>query len=77
MKHLEHMRFFKIIPMDEVLCMDDVDIVICTTKYYNEVKNRLISKGITDSRIIDVRGYFTCGSGDEYFYEDFLEYGDN
>lgn len=49
-------------------------IVICTTKYYNEIKKYLEDNGILQDEIIDIRAYFKCGTGDDYFYENFLKY---
>ena len=65
---------FPVVPYEKFLLMNDTAIVISTTKYYNEVKKMLLDIGIDGNRIIDIRGYFTCGSGDEYFYEDFIDY---
>lgn len=66
---------FEYISVEKLLELKDANVVICTTKYYDEVKRKLIDDGIEENRIIDIRGYFTCGSGDEYFYEDFLSFG--
>ena len=68
---------FEYISFDKVKEDENAYIVICTTKYYEEVKGKLIGEGVDENRIVDIRGYFTCGSGDEYFYEDFLEYEDD
>lgn len=50
--------------------------VICTTKYTDEVREYLLLNEILQDNIIDIRPYFCCGTGDEYFYEDFLEFSD-
>lgn len=51
-------------------------IVICTIKYMEEVKEYLLNHGIKDKEMIDIRPFFKCGTGDDYFYEDFLCYSD-
>lgn len=49
-------------------------VVICTTKFMHEVKDYLVENGIKSEELIDICSYFKCGTGDEYFYEDFLNY---
>ena len=49
-------------------------VVICTTKYMDEVEQFLMKNGIHKEELIDIRSFFKCGTGDEYFYEDFLKY---
>lgn len=61
-------------PKELVKDTEDKCIVICTTKYMDEVRNSLLSKGVRPEQIVDIRPFFCCGTGDEYFYEDFLEY---
>ena len=67
---------YKIIPANTIMQLKNAYVVICTTKYYEEAKRHLIELGVREEQIIDIRGYFICGSGDEYFYEDFLKYED-
>lgn len=52
-------------------------VVICTTKYYRDTEKYLLGNGIRREDIIDIRGFFKCGTGDDYFYEDFLQYSDS
>lgn len=49
-------------------------VVICTTKYMQEVKDYLLQNGICENELLDIRAFFKCGTGDEYFFEDFLCY---
>ena len=35
-----------------------------------------MANGILQENIIDIRPYFCCGTGDEYFYEDYLKFSD-
>ncbi len=63
-------------PQELIQNAGDSCIVICTTKYMEEVRNFLLSKGVLPEQIIDIRPFFCCGTGDEYFYEDFLKYED-
>jgi FkbM family methyltransferase len=51
-------------------------VIICTTKYIEEVKKYLLENGIKKEDIIDIRPYFKCGTGDEYFNENFLKYSE-
>ncbi len=51
-------------------------VVICTTKYYREAEEYLLKNGTAQEDIIDIRAFFICGTGDDYFYEEFLEYGE-
>ena len=64
-------------PQNLIDMKEDKAIIICTTKYIDDVKKYLLSNGIRKEEIIDIRPYFKCGTGDEYFNEDFLEYSDN
>ena len=64
-------------PDEAVRNNQDQSFVICTTKYTDEVREYLLANGILQENIIDIRSYFCCGTGDEYFYEDFLEFSDN
>jgi FkbM family methyltransferase len=74
---LEGYKGYRVISPEELYNDSDrKSIVICTTKYWNEVRNLLLSNGIMAEDIIDVRQYFCCGTGDEYFYEDFIKYAD-
>lgn len=72
--YMDSYEGFPVISIDDLMDMKSIYIVICTTKYYNEVREMLINMGISDECIIDIRGFFVCGTGDEYFYEDFLEF---
>lgn len=65
---------YTVINPDRIEEYDDKRIIICTTKYYREVYDYLVSLGVEEKYIIDIRSYFKCGTGDEYFYEDFLKY---
>ncbi len=76
-KQKEGYHGYTVISPEELLQnAEDSCIVICTTKYMDEVRNSLLSKGVLPEQIIDIRPFFCCGTGDEYFYEDFLEYED-
>lgn len=61
-------------PIELLQMKDSKNIVICSTKYYDEIKKYLENNGIMQSEIVDIRAYFKCGTGDDYFYEDFLKY---
>ncbi len=65
---------YKVISPEMLLGMDNRKVVICTTKYYEETEKYLIAHGVAGEDIIDIREYFICGTGDDYFYEDFLQY---
>ncbi len=76
-KQKEGYHGYTVISPEELLQnAEDSCIVICTTKYMDEVRNSLLSKGVLPEQIIDIRPFFCCGTGDEYFYEYFLEYED-
>lgn len=71
-------RGYAVIRPDELFEMQEEKVVIiCTTKYADEVKDYLLEKGIHKEEIIDIRAFFKCGTGDEYFFEDFLKYEKN
>lgn len=61
-------------PEEAVKNGKDKSFIICTTKYTDEVKEYLLSNGVLQENIVDIRQYFCCGTGDEYFYEDFLKF---
>lgn len=63
-------------PDEAVRSGNNKSFVICTTKYTDEVREYLLANGILQENIIDIRPYFCCGTGDEYFYENFLEFSD-
>lgn len=65
---------FQVISPEKMFGMDKKKIVICTTKYYRDTEENLIHHGVAREDIIDIREYFICGTGDDYFYEDFLQY---
>lgn len=66
---------FNVIAPEEMFHADnDKKVVICTTKYYQETEEYLLKNGISKKDIIDIRAFFICGTGDDYFYEDFLYY---
>lgn len=68
---------YKVISPEELIEMrEPKSVVICTTKYLKEVKGYLCNKGVKEDEIIDIRAFFKCGTGDDYFYEDFLSYSD-
>ncbi|MEY8430643.1 FkbM family methyltransferase [Lachnospiraceae bacterium 48-42] len=68
---------FQVITPSELFGMTEPkSIVICTTKYMEEVRACLLEHGIEEKEIIDIRAFFKCGTGDDYFYEDFLHYSD-
>lgn len=63
-------------PQNLIDMCDDKAVVICTTKYVQEVEKYLLDNGIRKDEIIDIRSYFKCGTGDEYFNEEFLNYSE-
>lgn len=63
-------------PEELINIKDEKSIVICTTKYAKEVEEYLLNNGILKDELIDIRPYFKCGTGDDYFYEDFLKYSE-
>ncbi len=63
-------------PMELFGRREQKKIVICTTKYMKEVKEYLINHGVEERELMDIRSFFKCGTGDDYFYEDFLHYLD-
>lgn len=65
---------FKVISPETLFRMNNSKVVICTTKYYDDTEENLIKYGVSREDIIDIREYFICGTGDDYFYEDFLQY---
>lgn len=76
-KQKEDFYGYKVISPEELVGMKEPkSIVICTTKYMEEVKEYLCNNGIEEKELIDVRPFFKCGTGDDYFYEDFLCYSD-
>ena len=69
---------YRVVSPAEVFRMTEPkSIVICTTKYMEEVKEYLRRNRIKEKEIIDIRPFFKCGTGDDYFYEDFLSYSDH
>lgn len=67
---------FKVISPEILFRMDNKKVVICTTKYYQDTEKNLIAHGVAGEDIIDIRESFICGTGDDYFYEDFLQYNE-
>ncbi len=67
---------FKVISPEMLFRMKDKKVVICTTKYYQDTENILIAHGVAREDILDIREFFICGTGDDYFYEDFLQYNE-
>lgn len=75
-KQKEGFAGYTVISPEKMFGMDHKKIVICTTKYYQDTESYLLSNGIADIDIIDIREFFICGTGDDYFYEDFLQYNE-
>lgn len=68
---------YKVISPEELIKMKEEKIVvICTTKYMKDVEEYLLSNGIAQEEFVDIRAFFKCGTGDEYFYEEFLHYSE-
>lgn len=67
---------YKVISPESMFGIDNKKVVICTTKYYCDTEKYLMDIGIVSEDIIDIREFFICGTGDDYFYEDFLNYED-
>lgn len=74
LKQEEGFNGYKVISPDEMFDIDHKKIVICTTKYYQDTEAYLLNNKIAGTDIIDIRAFFICGTGDDYFYEDFLQY---
>lgn len=68
---------FKRVKKQQISKSEDLYIIPCTTKYFYEVMEKIMALGIERDHIIDVRKWFFCGTGDEYFYDDFLNFQDN
>lgn len=69
---------FKVIAPEQMFRADNgKKVIICTTKYYQDTEKYLLENGIAKEDIIDIREFFICGTGDDYFYEDFLQYTEN
>lgn len=68
-------RGYKVISPDELLCMEDGCVIICSRQYGGEIKKYLSQNGINEHFIYDVRKYLTTCSGNTYF-ENFLKYTD-
>lgn len=66
---------YKVISPEEMFGMEHKKVVICTTKYYQDTEAYLLDNGVAGKDIIDIRAFFICGTGDDYFYEEFLQYG--
>lgn len=64
-------------PNQLFLDVEEKVVIICSTKYEKVIRRYLIENGISPEEILDIRSYFKCGTGDEYFYEDFLRFGEN
>lgn len=68
---------FDVISPQELINMKEKKrVIICTTKYLEDVEKYLIRSGLKKEELIDIRGYFKCGTGDDYFYENFIRYFD-
>lgn len=67
---------FRVVDPEQMFRADEgKKVVICTTKYYHDTEKYLLKHGIAGEDIIDIRAFFVCGTGDDYFYEDFLRFG--
>ena len=73
----ESFHGYRIIERHQICDVDNLYIIPCTTKYYDDVVSDILSIGIARDHIIDIRKWFFCGTGDEYFYEDFLDFQEN
>lgn len=67
---------YQVISPEELLCMNDVCIIICSRQYGGEMKEYLSANGISERDVYDIREYLLMGSENTYFGEGFLHYSD-